>query len=91
MRCVNIVCRTWTGRPRYLPIDQPGRVSQRCLDVLWFQVWIGIQNLFPFHAFGKQTQDQGDGDAHAPNAGAPALHVGIKGDAIQEAVVSNPP
>ena len=50
-----------------------------------------IQNLFPFHAFGKQTQDQGDGDAHAPNAGAPALHVGIKGDAIQEAVVSNPP
>jgi hypothetical protein len=57
-------------------------VFQSRLNVLWFQIWIVVQNGILGLARGQQTQQARDGKAQAANARLACASVGINGNSI---------
>lgn len=65
-------------------LGAPSCVSQRCLNVFAFQVWVCGEDLLLSSTGCQHAHDGPHGDAHASDAGAPAHHLGVMGDAVHE-------
>jgi len=63
-------------------INPPTGVAERCLDVLFLQVWHFFQDLLVGTSSGKQIQYVNDTNSHPTDTGTPATLIGIDRDSL---------
>jgi hypothetical protein len=66
----------------FLFLKPPRRVREGLIDILWFKIWISLQDLIAGSTRGEETNDHPDRDAQPSDTGFPAHHGGIERDAI---------